>query len=122
MPVALAEVGEGPITVVNLFALREVAEYGDGRSDGGTGLEAMLRYAAVSGARLAAVGGQFLAQGVAPRPLWGDDESWDILVVASYPGVEAFLDLLRDPEYRDAFVHRRAAVARQRVLVSPTIA
>jgi hypothetical protein len=37
--------------------------------------------------------------------------------VATYPSVDAFWALLADPTYRAAFVHRRAAVARQRVTV-----
>lgn len=112
---ALAAVGDGALTLVNLFALHAEARYEDGA--GGSGLEAMLRYASVSGDRLARVGGRFLTQALPTGTVWGDDEAWDVLVVASYPSVEAFWSLLADPGYRQAFVHRRAAVARQRVTV-----
>jgi len=38
--------------------------------------------------------------------------------VAEYPDIGAVRALLDDPLYRDAYEHRRAAVARQRVVVS----
>jgi uncharacterized protein (DUF1330 family) len=112
---ALDAVGDGPITFLNLFALEDVARYEDGTTC--TGPEAMLRYSAVSGDRLAAVGGRFVAQALPTGLAWGEDDTWDVLVVATYPSVRAFWSLLADARYRQAFVHRRAAVARQRVTV-----
>jgi hypothetical protein len=112
---ALEAAGDGPLTVLNLFALEEVARYEDGATC--SGLEAMLRYGAVSGERLAAVGGTFVAQALPTGVVWGDDVTWDVLVVATYPSVHAFWSLLADPTYRQAFVHRRAAISRQRVTV-----
>lgn len=110
------------ITVVNHFALFDVARYDDPAAEPCSGLDAMLRYAAVSGDRLQAVGGRFVAQALGSWSLWGEDGPWDVLVVAAYPNPAALLALLDDPEYRRAFVHRRAAVARQRVTVSATVA
>jgi uncharacterized protein (DUF1330 family) len=117
----LAELGEGPVTVVNHFALREVADYDDPTIGAGTGIEAMLRYAAVSGERVEAVGGRFLVQGLGAHALWGEDDHWDVLVVAAYPSVTSLVALLQDEDYKRAYVHRRAAVARQRVTVSATL-
>lgn len=117
---AFRRIGPGPLTLVNLFALHDVARYEDGRDS--SGVEAMLRYASTSGDRLVAAGGQFVTQGLATGLLWGDDEHWDVVVVASYPHVDAFWSLLADPEYRAAFVHRRAAVARQPVTVLAPLA
>lgn len=112
---ALDAVGDGPLTLLNLFALEEEARYEDG--DTCSGLEAMLRYSAVSGDRLRAVGGSFVAQALPTGVAWGDEERWDVLVVATYPSANAFWALLADERYREAFVHRRAAVSRQRVTV-----
>lgn len=119
-PSVLAAAPPGPVTVVNLFKLREVALYPPGLPHpAASGLEAMLAYAAVSAERLAAVGGRFLSQGLMVGSLWGDDEvDWDLVVVADYPDIGAVRALLDDPQYRDAFEHRRAAVDRQRVVVS----
>jgi len=116
---ALTSAGDGPIVVANFFALHERARYDDDRT--GSGLEAMLRYSAVSGNRLAAHGGRFLTQALPAGTAWVEDEAWDIFVVGWYPGVDAFWALLADPEYRDAYAHRRAAVARQRVTVAATL-
>ena len=118
---ALQRVGDRPVTVVNLFALRDVAEYADG--DACSGVEAMLRYSASSGACLEAVGGRFVAQALPTGVIWGatPDGSWDVVVVATYPHVDAFWSLLADPAYRAAFVHRRAAVAQQRVMVAASL-
>ena len=118
-PSVLEAAPAGPVTVVNLFKLREVAAYpsGSGRAPA-SGLEAMLAYGAVSGDRLAAVGGRFLSQGLMVGALWGDDVGWDLVVVAEYPDIGAVRALLDDPQYREAYEHRRAAVERQRVVVS----
>ena len=110
---ALEALEGGALTLLNLFALEDEARYDDGSTC--SGIEAMLRYSAVSGERLHAVGGAFVAQALPTGAIWGQDEPWDVLVVASYPSVDAFWSLLADPAYRQAFVHRRAAVARQRV-------
>lgn len=116
----LAGVGAGPVTVVNLFKLREVADYPAGAGpEGASGVEAMVAYGAVSGERLAAVGGRFLSQGLMVGSLWGDDDvDWDLVVVAEYPDAAAVRALLDDELYRDAYEHRRAAVERQRVVIS----
>lgn len=111
----------GPVVLVNLFALREQATYTGGTDEPCSGGEALMRYAAVSGDRLAAVGGTFLHQGAATRTLWGDEE-WDLVVVGRYPNGAAVLKLLQDPAYLEAYRHRRAAVSHQRIVVSPAFA
>jgi uncharacterized protein (DUF1330 family) len=118
---ALAAAGDGAITLVDFFRLRATALYEDGRHDGGTGVEAMLRYAATSGRCLEAVGGRFLVQALPAGVLWGQDDDWDLVVVAEYPSRDAFLTLLADADYEQAFVHRRAAVERQRVTAAATL-
>jgi uncharacterized protein (DUF1330 family) len=119
-PTVLAAAPPGRVTVVNLFKLRKVAAYPPSLARPAvSGLEAMLAYAAVSGERLAAVGGRFLSQGTMLGSLWGDDEvGWDLVVVAEYPQIGAVRALLDDPQYHDAYQHRRAAVERQRVVLS----
>lgn len=112
----LDAVPEGPVVLVNLFRLRDVADDGD-RAAPRSGLDALLAYSAVSGERLSAVGGSFVAQGLAAASLWHDDR-WDVVVVATYPHVDAFVSLLQDPAYEAAYADRRAAVAEQRVVVA----
>ena len=44
------------------------------------------------------------------------DERWDLAFIAEYPSVEAFVAMLRDPDYRKAVRHRQAAVADSRLI------
>ena len=46
-----------------------------------------------------------------------DCEQWDIAFIAEYPSVQAFVDMLRDPVYREAVKHRQAGVADLRLLL-----
>lgn len=107
-----------PVTLVNLFAFRDVANYADANEPAVTGHEAFSRYSAVSAPALDAVGGRFVHLGSHHGTLVGDDESWDLIVVGEYPSLDALLALHEDPAYREAYRHRVAACSRQRVLVS----
>jgi uncharacterized protein (DUF1330 family) len=107
-----------PVTLVNLFAFRDVADYGDSAASPETGQDAFKKYAAVSAPTLDGVGGRFVHFGSHHGNLVGDDESWDLVVVGEYPNLDALLALHEDPVYQDAYRHRVAACARQRVLIS----
>ena len=106
-----------PVTVINFFKLRPRAEYAAG-GDPVSGLEAMMRYAAVSGPTLEKVGGRFLLTGPFETTLIGDDEDWDLVAIGAYPSRAALLALFDDVAYRDAWAHRVAAVERQRVVIA----
>jgi len=104
-----------PITLINLFKLRPIAATAEGQT---SGMEAMARYAAVSGPTLEKVGGRFLLMGAFEATFMGDDEDWDLVVIVSYPDRAALLALCDDAAYREAWSHRAAAVERQRVLIA----
>jgi uncharacterized protein (DUF1330 family) len=106
-----------PVTLINFFKLRSVAEYAD-VSETVSGIEAMMRYAAVSGPALERVGGRFLLTGPFDATFIGEDEDWDLVAIGTYPDRAAVLALFADEAYRAAWAHRAAAVARQRVLVA----
>jgi uncharacterized protein (DUF1330 family) len=110
--------GDRPVTLVNLFAFRDMADYGDSPEPAVTGQDAFTKYAAVSGPALDRVGGRFVHFGSYRGTLVGDDEVWDLVVVGEYPRLDALLAIHEDPDYRDAYRHRVAACVRQRVLVS----
>ena len=107
-----------PVTLVNLFAFRDIADYGDSPEPPVTGQDAFNRYAAVSAPALDGVGGRFVHFGSHRGTLVGDDETWDLVVVGEYPSLDALLALHEDPAYQDAYRHRVAACARQQVLIS----
>lgn len=43
-------------------------------------------------------------------------EAWDLAFIAEYPSAEAFIAMVRAPEYREHVVHRTAAVADSRLI------
>lgn len=61
------------------------------------------------------VGARFVTFGPAIGAFTGPEEAWDLIAVVSYPDGEAALALYEDGDYRAAFAHRRAAVAKQAV-------
>lgn len=106
---------EGPIHMLNLVKFREKAAYEDGRA--ATGAEAYRAYARESGPVFARVGGRQVWVGKPELMLIGpSDESWDIAFIAEYPSVDAFVEMVRDPVYREAVKHRRAAVETSRLI------
>lgn len=107
-----------PVSLINLFAFREIASYPDPQQQSVTGREAFDQYAAVSAPALEGVGGRFLHFGTHQGNLVGDEEIWDLVVVGEYPNVEALVALHENPAYRAAYRHRVAACAVQRVLIS----
>ncbi len=111
--------GDKPLTLVNFFKLRERAAYPDAGvpADPGSGQDAFNRYAAVSMPAMQQAGGRFLLVAPMESTFMGADEDWDVVAVGSYPDSAAVLALFENPDYRDCFVHRTAACARQKVLL-----
>jgi uncharacterized protein (DUF1330 family) len=106
----------GAIHMLNLVRLRERAAYPDGRE--ATGAEAYAAYGRDSAPVFARVGGRIVWQGAFELMLIGPEagENWDRVFVAEYPAVGAFVEMLRDPAYREAVKHRQAAVADSRLI------
>jgi uncharacterized protein (DUF1330 family) len=96
-----------PILMLNLIRLREAAAYPDGRN--ATGQEAYADYGRESLPVFKRVGGSIVWRG---RP----EERWDIAFVARYPSAGAFLEMVTDPDYKAAVVHRQAAVDDSRLI------
>ena len=104
-----------PIHMLNLVRLKPVADYGDGRS--ATGAEAYRAYARESGPVFERLGGRQIWIAGPELMLTGpQSEAWDIAFIAEYPTGQAFIDMLRDPDYREAVKHRTAAVEDSRLL------
>jgi uncharacterized protein (DUF1330 family) len=105
----------GPIHMLNLVRLRPRAAYPDGRQ--ATGAEAYAAYGRESGPVFTRVGGKVAWQGRFELMLIGpSDEHWDHCFIAEYPGVAAFVEMIRDPVYREAVKHRQAAVEDSRLI------
>ena len=105
----------GPIHMINLVRLLDIARYDDGRA--ATGAEAYAAYGRGAAPVLERVGGRIVWRGTMEFMLIGpQDERWDLCFVAEYPSVDAFVTMIKDPDYRAAMVHRQAAVADSRLI------
>ncbi|QCI66525.1 DUF1330 domain-containing protein [Phreatobacter stygius] len=104
-----------PVHMLNLVRLRAEAAYPDGRR--ATGLEAYRAYGRDSGPVFRRLGGRQVWIGRPDLTLIGPDhERWDIAFIAQYPSGAAFIEMLRDPVYRQAVLHRQAAVEDSRLI------
>jgi uncharacterized protein (DUF1330 family) len=106
---------EGPIHMLNLVRLHAQARYPDGRQ--ATGAEAYAAYGRESRPVFSRVGGRIVWQGKYELMLIGpSEERWDRCFIAEYPSVSAFVEMVRDPVYREAVKHRQAAVEDSRLI------
>ena len=105
----------GPIHMLNLVRLRPRAIYADGRE--ATGAQAYAAYGRESFPVFSRLGGRIVWRGKFELTLIGPaDERWDHAFIAEYPSVAAFVEMIRDPLYREAVKHRQAAVEDSRLI------
>ncbi|TAJ70991.1 MAG: DUF1330 domain-containing protein [Phenylobacterium sp.] len=109
-----------PIQMLNLVKLKPRAEYPEGHPDHGrdlTGLDAYRAYGRTTAHIFTRVGGRQVWVGKPQVMVTGPGaEAWDIAFIAEYPSSEAFIAMVRDPEYRQLVAHRTAGVADSRLL------
>ena len=121
----LLESGEqGPLQFVNLLAYRDRAAYPEGHELAAaalTGAEAYGRYGAVALEHVVRRGGSLTLYNDVLGVLIGRTGPWDQIAVMEYPGTDAFVDMIRDPAYQAALVHRDAGLDETAVLVSRSL-
>lgn len=101
--------------MLNLIRLREKAAYPDGRVS--TGAAAYKCYSDTSAPVFRELGGRIVWRGCFELMMVGpQSEIWDISFVAEYPSVQAFLDMMKNPTYREAMTHRQAGVLDSRLI------
>ena len=109
-----------PIQMLNLIRLRATAVYPEGHPDYGrdlTGRDAYRAYGRTTAHIFARLGGRQVWVGKPQVMVTGPgSEAWDIAFIAEYPSSQAFIDMVRDPEYRLHVAHRTAGVADSRLL------
>lgn len=109
-----------PIQMLNLVKLKARAEYPADHPDHGrdlTGLDAYRAYGRTTAHIFARVGGRQVWVGKPQVMVTGPAaEAWDIAFIAEYPTSDAFIAMVRDPEYRQLVAHRTAGVANSRLL------
>ena len=112
-----------PIVMVNLLKFRDKALYPKGSSfEACSGRNAYKRYMETAMEKLSEVGA---------RPIWmskafvgviaPEDETWDQIFLVKYPSVDAFMTMLKMPDYLAATVHREAALVDSRLIATVEI-
>jgi uncharacterized protein (DUF1330 family) len=109
-----------PIEMLNLVRFRDHAAYPDDHPLAGAGLtgaEAYQHYGTETAPVIERLGASILWRGTMQAMLIGPgDEVWDEMFIARYPTAHAFLEMVTDPVYRQAVIHRQAAVATSRLI------
>ncbi len=106
---------EGKIHMLNLVKLNDVAVYENGTKT--TGKEAYAAYGRDSGSIFKDLGGKIVWSGSFQLMFIGpQEEDWDICFIAEYPSAEAFISMIRNPDYQKAVKHRQAAVKTSRLV------
>jgi len=104
-----------PIQMLNLLRFRDVATYAAEDPEAGdtiSGAAAYVRYSNAAAPVFTRLGGEQVWIGTPQLTLIGPgDETWHAAFIARYPTAQAFVDMLRDPDYNRATRHRTAAVA-----------
>jgi uncharacterized protein (DUF1330 family) len=109
-----------PIEMLNLVKFRNTAAYPEDHALAGSGLtgaEAYKNYGRETAPIIARLGAGIVWRGNWQATLIGPgDEVWDEIFIARYPTAHAFLEMVTDPDYRKAVVHRQAAVETSRLI------
>jgi uncharacterized protein (DUF1330 family) len=120
----LAADGRGPLQFVNLLAYRERAAYPDGHELAEaalSGADAYARYGAVALEHVTRRGGRLTLYNDVHQILIGDSRPWDQVAIMEYANTDAFLDMVVDPDYLAALVHRDAGLADTLVMVTRSL-
>lgn len=109
-----------PIVMINLLRFREQAAYPEGfEAAPCTGPEAYQRYAALVVPFLESVGAELFWGGRVEQALIAPPgESWDEALLVRYPSRSAFTTMVQMPSYQEITVHRTAALADSRLLMT----
>lgn len=115
-----------PITMVSLVKFREQAAYPAGyHRPPCSGIDAYRRYIADIAPYLKRSGARIVFRGPVEGLLIGslDDPAadWDEITVIAYPSREAFLEMIREPEYQLAMTHRVAGLVRMTLMQCPSM-
>ena len=111
---------EGPIAMLNLLRFREQAIEPD---SGMTGAEAYGLYGQSVAPFLEAAGAKVLSAVNCDTGVIGPSQpEWHMAIIVEYPSREAFIGMVSDPGYLEVSVHRTAALADSRLVLSTKLA
>jgi uncharacterized protein (DUF1330 family) len=112
---------DAPVHMLNLLRFNPSARYAPEDLEAGaetiTGRAAYEKYSQEATPAFAAAGGKQVWIAAPELMLIGPaEETWDLAFVAFYPTAQAFVDMVRNPDYQRATRHRTAAVADSRLI------
>jgi len=104
-----------PLNMLNLVSVHQEVEYPNGEVV--PGVEAYKRYGRLSFPIFERLGGKIVWRGEMLCSLIGPSkEKWDFCFIAEYPNADAFVSMVKDPDYREAMKHRQIAVRDSRLI------
>ena len=112
---------QGPFHFVNLLRFREKAQYPEGhelQQENLSGSEAYDKYGAVAFQQVTARGGRLITLNNVEKQLIGSDQTWHRVATMEYQHIDAFIEMLLDPEYRAALPHREAGLEATELFVT----
>ena len=111
---------DGPIAMLNLLRFRDEALAPDA---GMSGAEAYGLYGQGVAPYLEAAGARVLSAVNCDLSVIGPEEAeWDMAIIVEYPSRQAFIGMVSDPGYQEVAVHRTAALADSRLVMSTKLA
>jgi uncharacterized protein (DUF1330 family) len=117
---------EGPFHFINLLAFKEVASYPaehELASHQLSGSDAYDRYGVVALEQVIKRGGRLMTLNGVEKQVIGSSRGWHRIATMEYQNIKAFIDMLIDPEYQAALVHRESGLEATEVFVTrPLIA
>jgi len=111
---AFMELGDGPISMLNLLKFRDKAAYPDGRDADISGKDAYFRYAIPMTKLVLDAGGtlDFSAE-VLPLLIGEVEQEWDMAAIMTYPSPRTLGEISLTPEFQEIAVHRKAGLQGQ---------
>ena len=112
---------DAPVQMLNLLRFNPIARYApddpEYAAEPVSGTAAYEKYSEEATPAFAAAGGKQLWIAAPELILIGPaEEKWDLAFAAFYPTAQAFVDMVRNPDYQRATRHRTAAVADSRLI------
>lgn len=112
---------EGPFHFVNLLRFKDVADYPDDHELAGkemSGEEAYDIYGAVAFKHVTQRGGRLITLNTVQQQLIGDSTQWHRIATMEYQNADNFIEMIADPEYKAAVVHRIAGLEATEIFVT----
>lgn len=110
---------EGPYHFINLLRYKTEAQYPEGHplaTKSMSGEEAYNQYGITAFQQVTMRGGRLMQSNKVKLSMGGDD--WDSVATMEYQKIGAFFEMLADPAYQAALVHRDAGLEATKILIT----